>query len=120
VPDHQLQADPGTHAEPDDVRALDLEMLHQGRRVVGHPFVGDRAVGVAGPPVSLQLERDDPAVVSQRFQERRHPVDGHVRAVQQNERLTLAVDLVVDVQIVDLCVHAVNYAACRTRRGDAT
>ena len=105
-----FHTDPGAHAEPDDVRALDPEMLHERRRVVGHPFVGDRPIGVAGPPVSLQLERNDPTVLSQRLQERRHPVDGHVSAVQQNERLPLAVDLVVDVQIVDLCVHAVSYA----------
>jgi hypothetical protein len=54
-------------ASADDVGALDPEVCHHRRGVVGHPLVGDRAVG----------------------------------AVQQDERLALAVDLEIRVEIVD-------------------
>ena len=78
---------------PDDVGALDPEVLHHRSGVVGHPLVGDRTVGVGGPAVTLQLQRDHLPLLGERSEERRHPVDVHVGAVEQDERLALAVDL---------------------------
>ena len=68
-------------------------MLHHRSGVVGHPLVRDRAVSVGGPAVALQLQRDHLPLLGERAEERRHPVDVHVGAVEQDERLPFAVDL---------------------------
>ena len=80
------------------VGLLDVEVFHERGNIICHRFVGDRAVDVGGTPVRLQIDRDDLA----RFREQGHEITEHRHrsqtAMQQDERLTRALDLVVQLE----------------------
>ena len=101
------------------------EMLHQRRDVVGHLLVAEGAVDIGGVAVALQLDGDDLVVLGQGGEDRPPQVDRPKGAMEQDQRLTAAVDLVVHLQPVDrgvaVCgvVSVMGVAVRRLRLGEA-
>ena len=84
------------HAVADDVGLRDAEVLHQGGDIIGHLLVAEGAVDdVGGVPMALELDGDDLVGLGQGGQDRSPQVDRPKGAMEQDQRLTAAVDLVV-------------------------
>ena len=96
--DGHVKTDDPAVAVADDDGALDLELAHELDRVLGHVVVVERAVHrIGGPPMPLtgattgtEARKRDP-----RLRDRAGP------AVEQQQRWTVPVDLVVHLQPVD-------------------
>jgi hypothetical protein len=95
MPHRELQANVAAHAVAEDIGLPETEVTQQGGRVLRHLFVAQRSVDIGGMTMSLLLDGDDLPVLRQRRQDRSPQVDGAVRAVEQHERVTAAMDLVV-------------------------
>ena len=74
--------------------------------VVGHEPEVDRPIDVGGPAVRLEVGRDDLVLLCQRREGRPEHLAGSEPAVEQDHRPPLAVDFVVQVKAVDVCVGA--------------
>ena len=97
----ELERDPGAHAVADHVGLLEPELPDQARHVVGHLLVGDLAVDVARAPVALHLGHDHLSVLRETLAQRPEGLHDHVGAVEQHERRSRAVDLVVHLELAD-------------------
>ena len=110
--DDQL-ADPGGRAERDRVRDQtaeaeteqiglgDPQMVEQRDDVTGQRLDRHRAVGVGGVPVALEFHRDHLPARREGFEQRPEiEVDGHQATVEQDERPTGTMRLVVELQAV--------------------
>lgn len=76
-------------------------MRNQARDVVGQRLIAQRAVDVSGASVALQIHGDH---LTRRRQQRQHRPEGGpgaVTTVQQNKRLTLTVNLVIQIEVAD-------------------
>ena len=81
-------------------------MLDQARDVVGHEARVDRPVDVGRPAVPLQVGEDELVAPGQGGQGRPEQLTRPEAAVQQDQRSTCAMDLVVHVQAIDVGVLA--------------
>ncbi len=99
--DGGAEGDAAAHRVTHDVGPAHLEMLDQGGDVVGHGLQAQRAVDVGSASVGLQVHRDHLPSLG----ERREGLGEHVgrahSAVQQDQRLSRAVDLIVELEAVD-------------------
>ncbi len=93
------------------VDLLMAEFLHDPRHVVTHVGQVDLPIAERGAAVAMKVDRDHPSAVRQGRQHGPEHVDRAKAAVQQQQRLAGAVDLVVVVESVDSEV-----AALRRRR----
>ena len=69
--------DPAAHGEAEDIRSTQVEVIDEGRRVVGTLLVRERTVDVSGVPVALRLDGNHLPRLSQRPHEWTHQLDGH-------------------------------------------
>ena len=106
VRDHQLVAREPAEAEADDVGSLDPQVVEQGDDVGRE--VGERrgTIDVGGVTVALELDRDHPVALGEhRQRDGEVQADGHQTAVEEHQRRSVAVLLVVQVQPVDIGVR---------------
>ncbi len=100
--ERQLKGGQSAEAEPEEVRPVDPEVVQQPHHVVGQVRERRVPVDVTGVPVPLQFDGDD---LPRRGECGQHAaegqVDGEQPAVQQDQRLSRAMDLVVQIQPVD-------------------
>ena len=90
-----------------------------GGGVVGHLLDAQRAVDVGGAPVGLHLKGDHLAGLGQpRQHASERGADGRKSAVQQHQRLAVAVDLVVHLEAVDRRVAGLYWSGCRLNSWD--
>ena len=90
-------------------------MLDECRNVVGHGLRAQRTVDVGRTAVPLQVDRDDAALGAELGHDRLEHLAGADAAVQQDERLTGAVLLVVQRHAVHVCLaHAVTFRRSMT------
>jgi hypothetical protein len=124
VPDGDLQGDAGSHAVTEDVGLFDSEMLECSGGVVGHLLDGQRAIYIGRASMGLQLEGDDlPGLCKFRQNVSERGADCRKSAVEQNQRLSRSVDLVVHIEAVHLnvvaskvVVHSVSFRSYRQPR----
>src|SRR4051794_8408860 len=91
------------------MRAVDAEVVEQSDDVARQRSRRDLTVSVRRPAVSLQLYADDPVLLRKRRDEAgKVQVDAQHPAVQQDERRSFAVRLVVHVHAIDVDVSAVG------------
>src|SRR2546421_4666555 len=106
MPGRGLQRHPAPERVAPHVGLVEPEMVDERRDVVGHEAHLDGPVDVRGAPVALQVDRDDLVARG----ELRHHLGEHLArpepAVQGNDRATGAMDFVVEVDAVDVCVIA--------------
>jgi hypothetical protein len=88
------------------VRSIEVEVLDQAGDVIGHEPRVDRSVDVGRPAVSLQVGHDELVALGQGRQDRPERLSRSEAAVQQDQRSTAAMDLVVHMQAVDVGVVA--------------
>jgi hypothetical protein len=101
----QLQPDGASHAVPHDVGALDVEGREQAGDVAGHAFVAQWSSHVARVAVALQLDGDHLEVIGEGGQQAGEAaLDRPHGAVEQDERVPLAMAFVVQVELADVDV----------------
>ena len=111
MPNRQLQPGGAAHAVADDVGLRDGEMVHHGRDVIRKLLVAEGTVDDIGRvPMALELHGDDLVMLGQGGQDRSPQVDRPKGAMEQQQRLAAAMDLVVHLQPVDRCVAALRGA----------
>ena len=104
---NKLRGDQAAQAEPEQVRALDVEQVQQPGDVISQAVQAQRPAGVGRVTVTLQFDADRLAGSRQAGQQPpERQVDGGQPAVQQHQRPPGAVDLVVHPQPVDRRVPA--------------
>jgi hypothetical protein len=112
-----LQPGGAAHAVADNIGVGDAQMLHDRRDVVGQLLVVKGTVDdVGGVAMALELDGDDLAMLGQGGQNGPPQVDGPEGAVEQQQRLPAAVDLVVHLQPVDRGVAALRGGVRHGRR----
>jgi len=105
VVDGELERGCRSHAVPEDVGAVNAEVVEQRGDVTGQGGRRDGALDVRGAAVALQLDADDGVAAGEgRDEGGEVQVDGEHPAVQQHEWGAVAVFLVVQVQAVDVGV----------------
>ena len=105
--DGDLQSDPASNAIAEEVGTLDPDVREQSDGIVGHPLVGERSINIGGVPMSLLFDGDDlpsPADTRQHLSER--GADGRQTTVKQHQREAFAMDLVIHLETVNLCIAA--------------
>jgi len=105
VVDGELERGCRSHAVPEDVGAVNAEVVEQSGDVTGQGGRRDGALDVRSAAVALQLDADDGVAAGEgRDEGGEVQVDGEHPAVQQHEWGAVAVFLVVQVQAVDVGV----------------
>jgi len=121
VLDRGAQRHEATERVAHDVGPGEAEVLDERRDVAGHDLRAQRAVDVGGAAVCLQVDGDDPASGAERGHDRLELGAGSQAAVQQDERLTGALLLVVQRHTVDVCVaHSFSFARSRRLTAQTT
>jgi hypothetical protein len=100
-------------------------MIKQRGNVVAHSLKRQRPVGVCRAAMALQLDRDYLAAIRQGRERRHHLADCHQAAVQQDQRFTPSVDLVIQLDTihVDMAggdgreLRAGGWVCCGLRHG---
>jgi hypothetical protein len=105
VPETELEGHAAAEAVAIEVGLLDADVRQQRGGVVGEQLVEERTIDVRRVPMSLELDRDDPAGLGQGRHEDAQLFDGHVRTGQHEQRISGAVDLAWRVE------HRVGLAA---------
>ena len=100
--DGELQPGGRAHRVAEHVGLLEADRVHEGGHVVGEVRIGDRPVDVGGAAVALELERIDLVGLGELRDDLAHRRDVHVGAVQHDQRIALAGDLVIHLHAVDL------------------
>lgn len=116
----QLHGNSCAHAVPQDVSAVDPELVEESDDVAGQRLRCDHPFDVGSTAVTLQLNADDLVLLGQRRDQLSEAeVDGQHATVQQYQRRAGTVDLVVHVQPADVGVPALPGArgVRRARRG---
>ena len=93
--EREQHADVRAIAVADDVGRLDAERVHHREHVARHRFVRDRARLVGGAAMTSALRGDDTAHLREVLRQERQHVHGLESAVEQQQRLALAVLLYV-------------------------
>jgi len=83
-------------------------VLDQGGDVSGHKLEAQWAIDVGCAPVGLQIDGDNPPVLGEGWQHFAEHLDRADATMQQDERFSGAMDLVVQLQAVNLCVAPVG------------
>ena len=99
--DRHAEGDAAAQRIAHDVDLVVAERLDDISHVVAHRLQGERPVAERGAAMTLQVDGDDGAVLGKLGQDRREHVRGAKTAMQQKQRLALAVDGVIVVQAVD-------------------
>ena len=103
--DRDLDRDAAAHVVAEEVSPLDLEDIEHSGDVVGQARVAELALDVGRAAVPLHLDGADLARLRELADPRRPVVrDRHERAVEQHERIAAAMDLVLHLEPIDLCV----------------
>lgn len=92
-----------------------IELVEQRGNVVAHGLERKRAVGVRRAAVALQFDRDHLMGLREGLEQRGHFADRHQSAVQQDERSTLSVDLMIELDAVHLGIAGGDW--CERRSG---
>src|SRR6266487_1124955 len=112
VLDSDLQGDAGSHAIAEDVGIFDSDMMQQSGRVLRHLLDGQRAINVSRAPMGLLFDGDDlPGLGKGRQQLSERGADCRQSAMQQNQRPTGAMDLVIHFETVHRSVAALGILA---------
>jgi hypothetical protein len=91
------------------MRAIDAEQVEQADNIASERRGRDLAVDIRGAAVSLHLDADYLVPLGQRRDECGEvEIDSQHAAVQQDKQRPGAIDLVVHVQAVDICVPGVT------------
>src|SRR5918994_1353098 len=105
--DGKVQGDAGAHAVAENISLGDPKVPERCGGVIGQLLDGERAIDVGRASMGLQLEGDDlPSLGKSRQKLSERRADCRKRAVEQNQRRSGAVDLVIHLQIVLLSVAA--------------
>jgi hypothetical protein len=84
----------------------------QGRYVVGHRLVGHGTVYVGGVAVRLEVDGDDLSALGKLLQVRAEHLARSYAAVEQDQRFSVAVYLVVQLYVVYWGVSGLRICAC--------
>jgi hypothetical protein len=98
---------PAAERVAEDVRSVEAEMADERGDVVGHEPDVDRTVDVRRPAVTLEIDDDRLAALGERRQDRPECLARSEPAMEQDERPTGAVRLIVKIDAVHLGVLAV-------------
>ena len=92
----------------DQVGFRNLEIVQQRRDVVAHRGEAHRPVRVRRATVALHLHRDYPPHLRQGLHPSLHLDDRRQPAMDQHQRVALAVDLVIELDAVHVSVAAAH------------
>ncbi len=102
IVDCEPQAGGSAHRVAEHIGLLEPDFVHEGSNVAGEVGIGDRPVDVVGAAVPLELEGVDLVGLGEPGDDLAHGVDVHVRAVQHDQWIAFARDLVVHPHAVHL------------------
>src|SRR5215208_738310 len=101
MPQNDVQSHCRTGAVAEDIGAAEAQLIDCGRNVIGQGFEGQWTINVGGSTVTLKLKGHDLSALRKAGQQLfERGADRRERAVQQHQRLSLAMDLVVHLKIV--------------------
>ena len=115
--DGQSQCGDCPHGIAEDVGLLDPGRLHERGHIACKIGIGDRAVDIRGAAVPLKLQRVDPVGFGQPSDDLAQHGDGHVGAVQHDQRIAFAGYFIVHLHAVDL--DAAAFGRLLSERGAA-
>ena len=98
------QTDGGAVTETDNVDGLESQCFHESDRVVGELPVAERTLHVGSASVAAPLGPVDLVALRKARAETGERLDRTEPAVQQDERLTRALDLVIRVHAIGVDV----------------
>ena len=101
VPHRDLHGHAGPQAVSDQIGPGQAEMVEQRGDVVGEQLVPQRPADVAGVPVTLQLDGDDPPARGEPRRVVVQQVRGHERPVDQHQGRAGALRLVVELELAE-------------------
>ena len=101
--DRGAQSDRAAQREPHDRDSLELELLDQGRDVVGHGLETHRPIGHRGAAMGLKVHPDDTPSSSQQLDVRAEHLDRSEAAVQKDQRRARPKNLVPELDAVHTC-----------------
>src|SRR5437660_9767480 len=104
--DSNLYSDPGSNAIAEEVGLLNPELREQRDGILGHLPVGEGSINVGSMPMSLLLDGDDPpspGETRQNLSER--GADGRQTAVKEDQWEACAMNHVIHLEAVNLCVE---------------
>ena len=99
--DRGAQGDAAAERVAHDVRCFQAEEAEETSDVVGHQLEAQRPVDIGRTSMGLQIDTDDLAAFRQERQVLPKHFDCGDATVEQDERFTPALDLVVQVQTID-------------------
>ena len=100
MPDGRAQRDAAAHRVTHYIGLFDPEMLHQRGNIVRHGFEAERPVDIGGVSVALQIHGDHAAASREQRQILAEHLTGPQRAMDQDQRFSLAVEFVIEIEAV--------------------
>ncbi len=113
--DGEAERDASAERVAEDIDLLVAKAVEDCRRVIALIDDADRALAKLGAAVTVEIDRDHLARLRERWQYRAEHLDRSEPAVQQEERLALAANLVVVADAID--GHVALARNSRGRRG---
>src|SRR5271169_5452350 len=104
-----LQCDVSTEGIAGQVNFPQLQVRDQRGYIIGQCFKAVRTIDVGGVSMSLQMHRNHLTGLRQSLDIRAKAFESGDSAVQQNQRLTLAINLVVDLHAMNRCVSSFTF-----------
>jgi hypothetical protein len=99
-----LKSDTDAQGVTHDVGSFNLEMRNQGRDVVPHQLETQRTVDIGGASMGLQVDGDDLTGCGARRQVGAEHFDGADATVQQYQRFTGAMNLIIHLEAIHVRV----------------